>query len=96
MTGIKRVILVLMLLLSALGLNLGFVQWGVQQQTPAILTFALEPTLETPLGDTRHMGFFAAPFIADSPWIGLIAGVLAPLLLLGCIIYILARPITPR
>jgi hypothetical protein len=96
MTGLQRAILVLILLLAAIGLNLAFTQWGLEENEPAILTIWLEPDLETPLGETRRMGLFAASFIAGSPWISLVAGVLVPLLLTGVIIYLLARPITPR
>ena len=91
MTALRRTILVLILLGVAIGLNLTFTQWGIEESGPAILTIRLEPTLETTLGETRRMGLFAAPFVADSPWISLVAGLLVPLMLIGTMVYLLAR-----
>ncbi|MBG80275.1 MAG: hypothetical protein MK089_06330 [Phycisphaerales bacterium] len=91
MTALKRAILLLILLIAAIGLNLALTQWGVDVNGAAILTIWLEPSLATPLGETSRMGLFAAPFVADSPWISLVAGLLVPLMLIGTMVYLLAR-----
>ena len=87
----KRVVISIALLMAAVGFNLILTQWGTDLPEPRLLTVVTEPMLARTAGESSVSGCFTAPFLSRWPWIALVGGILAPLGLLGTVMYMLIR-----
>lgn len=87
-----KLVLVLVLLGAACGLNLSFARWGTGQLGTPILTFATEPTFPADIDLPGQFGLYTTPGMATAPWTTLVLGLVVPLLLIGLVAYFVIRP----
>ena len=87
-----KLVLVLVLLGAACGLNLSFTRWGTGQPGTPILTFATEPMFPVDIDLPGQFGLYTTPGMATAPWTTLALGLVVPLMLIGLVAYLVVRP----
>ena len=81
----NRLFVLLLAVILAIVINLITCRWGTDVNSASIMTFAQDHD------GTQQIGMFAAPFLASTPWVALVVGVLLPMVLLGLGFYVALR-----
>lgn len=86
----NRFVILLLTVVLAVVLNLLTCRWGTDVNSTSIMTFTQQAD------GTQPTGMFAAPFLAEAPWLALLLGILAPMVLLGIGFYVVVRGEQPK